>query len=183
MTTAPHATADPVPPILAIGPIGTVFLSADPSVRDALSHLTDHADDRTSHDDEEDRPPVPANLLLFDRRGRELRVDSGPTRTLVVADPTDRRGEVCARIEEQFAHVRALAHRRPDLLDPGIEPALLRPPEPPVTPLAGSTLPQPPDQDYDEFFEILGNRMSHAEPMDPTEHPGSWWHNLFHRFG
>lgn len=186
MSTPDRHAADPVPPIIAVGPAGTLFLSVDATVRDALAHLGDHTATpaRPASSGADDPPPLPAGVVLFDRRGRQLHVDdTGPTPTLVVADPTDRRGELCARIEEQFANLRALAYRRPELLDAGIEPMRVRPPVPPEAPLAGSALPQPPDEDYDDFFATLRTRLTHLVPDDPTEHLGSWWHNLFHRYG
>jgi hypothetical protein len=181
MTTPPSDPGDPVPPIIAIGPPGTLFVSVDGSVRDALAHLATHpASGSGPRTTPVTPPPLPTGLALYDRRGRVLRITgSGTGATLEVSDPTDRRGELCALIEEQLAHLRARAYRHPERLEDEAHPADLRPPEPPRTPIPGSMEPPLDDRAYDAFFDELVDVLPYE--AGPADHPGSWWHNLMHR--
>ena len=169
-------TTEQVPPIVTLGPCGTAFLGVEGSVDAALEHLfaEDHYGDATT--DTPVTPGLPAfdDLQVFDGAGHVLRIatqDDVPT--LVVADAADRRGELCARVEETFAHVRALAFADGSVLDgTDLDDAgQIRPP-------ATLTTAEPPTSEaYDAFLDELLWQVRTDLPM----HKGSWWHNLFHR--
>lgn len=165
----------PVAPIIALGPCGSTFLSVDPTVDEALDHLSDHGADGSL-------PSIPDDITFFDTHGRRLHLehaDGGHMLVLVDAD-ADHRGEVIARIEEMFAHVRELAYRAPTPPD-GIEPAHVRPPEAPALPHSSTATGR--DDAFEEFVAVLCRRMSYQLQTDEGLHAGSWWHNVFHRFG
>lgn len=184
MTTASTDTTaadDVTAPIIAIGPCGSDLLTVDRSVEAALAHLTEHG--VALEPDVALEPEIDAGsrsaLTIYDGRGRPLRIDDTHGRvTLVVSDDEYRRGELCARIEEVFAHVRERAYRDPDMLAGlgSLQPADIRPPDPPR---AGDTSPEPPAHEYERFLGELLERMS-PDP-DIHQHRASWWHNLFHR--
>jgi len=169
-------TIAPVPPIVTLGPCGSAFLAVEGSVEGAVTHLfaDDHYGDGTAGVPTAPGLPALEELQVFDGAGYMLRVATlDDTPTLVVADTTDRRGELCARVEETFAHVRALAFADPAMLDgTDLEDASqIRPPATLVTT-------EPPTSDaYDAFLEELLWQVRTDLPM----HKGSWWHNLFHR--
>jgi len=177
MTTDDYGdTAEPTPPIVTLGPCGTAFLAVEGSAAAALAHLfaENHYGEPGAGTPVAPGLPDFDDLQTFDGAGRVLRIatpDDGPV--LEVADATDRRAELCARVEETFAHVRALAFADRTVLDgTDLEDASqIRPPATLVT-----TEPPTPDA-YDAFLEELLWQVRTDLPM----HKGSWWHNLFHR--
>lgn len=178
----------PVAPIIALGPCGSTFLSVDPTVDEALDHLSDHG----AHDPPpwwsrwlprgHGRPRIPGDITFFDTHGRRLHLQhANGGRRFVLADAdADHRGEVIARVEEMFAHVRELAYRAPTPPD-GIEPAHVRAPEAPALPHSSTATER--DDAFEEFVAVLCRRMSYQQQTDQDVHAGSWWHNVFHRFG
>jgi hypothetical protein len=177
MSTDDHGDAiEPVPPIVTLGPCGTAFLAVEGSVDAALAHLfsDDHYGDATA--DTPVAPGLPAfdGLQVFDGAGRVLRIATQEgVPTLEVADATDRRGELCARVEESFAHVRALAFADRAALDgTDLQDASQ------IRPSATLATAEPATSDvYDAFLDELLWQVRTDLPM----HKGSWWHNLFHR--
>ncbi len=169
-------TVEPVPPIVTLGPCRTAFLAVEGSVDAALAHLfaEDHYGDATAEPPAAPGLPALDDLHVYDGAGRVLRIsmhDGVPT--LVVADAKDHRGELCARVEETFAHVRALAFADRSALD-GTDlddPNQIRP--------AGTLTTTEPmtSEAYDAFLDELLWQVRTDRPM----HKGSWWHNLFHR--
>lgn len=169
------AADDVTAPVIAIGPCGSNLFTVNRSVEAALAHLIEHDVALASDVDATDRSAV----TIYDGRGRRLRVDDTHGRvTLVVADDQDRRGELCARIEEMFAHARECAYRDPDLLA-GLGTIRQADIHPPDLPRADDASPEPPVDEYDRFLSELLERMS-PDP-DMHHHRASWWHNLFHR--
>lgn len=170
-------TIEPVSPIVTIGPCGTAFLAVEGSVDAALSHLfaADHYGEVTP--DTPVAPGLPAfdDLRVYDGAGHVLRIatDDGMP-TLVVADTADRRGELCARVEETFAHVRALAFTDPSVLD-GTDLEDASQIRPPATLAAAEPATS---EAYDTFLDELLWQVRTDLPMDDKR---SWWHNLFHR--
>lgn len=169
-------TAEPTPPIVMLGPCGAAFLAVEGSAAAALAHLfaDDHYGDRVAGALVAPGLPDVDDLQVFDGAGRVLRIarqDGAPA--LEVADATDRRGELCARVEETFAHVRALAFADPTMLDGGdlVDPGQVRPP----AMLATGDIPT--SDTYDAFLEEVLSQVR----TDVPSHKGSWWHNLFHR--
>lgn len=49
-------------------------------------------------------------------------------------------------------------------------------------PHASSTA-QPDDAAFDAYVDTLCQYLSYQLRSEPDMHAGSWWHNIFHRFG
>lgn len=196
MSTTPADEATPARvPVVTLGPCGTGFMSVDPTVEEALSHLQSHrmtdpasggygsmaaggdessaagSDEPKAAGDDEPAAALPrvAALSFYDGGARAMRLElDGPVARLVVADDQDRSGELRARIDETFAHARHRAYRDPTLLRGSKvqSPEMLRPPD---------------DEALEDYLDALCRRLSFQMPVGVAEHVGSWWHNLFHR--
>jgi len=163
--------------VLTIGPCGSSILFVDPTAALALEHLTRHDVEVADPRGRVTAETSMRDLKFYDGRGRTLAVvTSEGVTTLTVADHTDRRDEVTARVDEVFARVRARAYHSAAVLEdaPGhLGPWDVRAPDAPR-----SSREQPSDAKYDEYFQSLYRLLS-ARP-DIGDHLGSWWHNLFH---
>ncbi|MGI8576125.1 MAG: hypothetical protein ACR2MA_12555 [Egibacteraceae bacterium] len=156
------ATLEPLPPqapIATLGPCGSGFLSVDPTMEQALEHLSGHLAEQTA--------PGQGTLTFFDGLARELRLDEDGG--LVVTDGEVREGELRARITEALAHAREHLYRDPSLMqDSGLrDPADCRPPSD--------------DLELADFLISLSYVLAAEPPVQ--RHVGSWWHNLLHRLG
>lgn len=163
--------------VVTIGPCGSSILFVDASAALALEHLTQHAVDVADPRARVTAQTSMEDLVFYDGRGRTLQAATRNGRTtLVVADGTDRRDEVTARVDEMFSRVRAHAYRSADVL--GDAPGHLGPWDVrgPDAPRHSADLPS--DAAYDEYFQSL-YRLLTTRP-DVGDHLGSWWHNLFH---
>lgn len=158
---------------MVIGPTPSRYLIVEGSVDAALEHLHAEYGQLAAPQARSALPPL-SELTLYDSKGRTLRSETQHgAPSLIIDDDADHRGELCARVEQIFTEVRVLAYRDPTVLyrTPLDHPGQVRPPDAPDRGPAA-----PSDEAFAEFFAELLCRLQ----TDPTEHPGSWWHNLFH---
>lgn len=173
-TSADPGSTSLTAPIVTLGPSGSGYLIVEPSADAALEHLSSEYGDLTDTASAPADLPALSELAHYDAAGRRLHIatqDGSPT--LTAGNDQIGRGALCARVEETFAYVRALAYGDESILQhtPADHPGQVRPPDPP-------DIDEPSEEAYDTFFEGLLEQL--RSPM-PHEHKGSWWHNLFHR--
>lgn len=163
-------------PIVVVGPSGSGYLIVEETPEAALEHLG------AEHDSSDESPgllglPALSDLVVYDGQGQKLTVDEHDgSMTLVVAAAAnlDHLGELCARVEEAFAYVRARAYHDDSMLDDTelTHPGQIRPPDPP-----DRQRPVTQTATYRDYLDELLTQLR----TDLMEHKGSWWHNLFHR--
>lgn len=174
-TTEPHDPAGVTGPIVVLGPVGAGYLAVEAATDIAADHVRADAEG-LGHAATSPRTPPLDQVQLYDSHGRALRLDwRDGAPSLVAAEDSIGRGELCALIEEAFAIVRMRAYRDPTILG-ATELTHAGQVRPPDAPDAGAN--PPTDEGYAQFFDVLLERL---RTDDPADHLGGWWHNLFHR--